>query len=82
MSKWLYQVIGIRLGKVSILIPPHWKTTSTAAYTESPESADIQIHVFQGKNLYTQHIQGCGRKALFMAISALYVSNEIDNTGL
>ena len=82
LSRTTYNTLGIQFGNVTILVPPYWKDSRyKAGFNLAPESADIIIQPLKDKNMYTQHILGCGSQSLFMAIDASYVKEIANSKG-
>lgn len=79
MSESIYRTIGLHFGNVTIVVPSYWKfTDSDLTYDQAPESADIIIRPHPVSDTYTQHIQGCGKKALHMVVDTEYLKGQGD----
>ena len=72
----MYRTLGLQFGQVRLLVPAHWTDSSyQTVFNLGPENSDILI-LPQSRQVYTQHIQGCGREALHLRIDSDYVMSE------
>lgn len=73
LSKKLHNTLGLQIGSVSLLLPSTWNVAaSNYARSSLPDQADILIQEGVTPNIYTQHILGCGRQALYMHVDRSY----------